>query len=165
MKSRRFLAPDMRRAIQLVRTEHGADAVILSSRAVEGGVEIVSALDYDQDLIAQMLPQARSAGDAIRGGEDKGVRQADRSHGDGDGDGDARTAEVSEETGVTFGKRREVSPAAAPATDVENAREGGADDRVEAAKSAVREKRAHAAAPSAVPTAAAIAAAVRAAEA
>lgn len=55
MKIRRFFAPDMRRAIQLVRTEHGADAVILSSRAVDGGMEIVSAVDYDEELIAQMI--------------------------------------------------------------------------------------------------------------
>ncbi|HEX6999672.1 MAG TPA: flagellar biosynthesis protein FlhF [Gammaproteobacteria bacterium] len=55
MKIRRFFAPDMRRAIQLVRNEQGADAVILSSRSVDGGVEIVSAVDYDEALVAQML--------------------------------------------------------------------------------------------------------------
>lgn len=58
MRIKRFLAPDMRRAIQLVRQEHGADAVILSSRAVEGGIEIVSALDYDQGLFAELAGQA-----------------------------------------------------------------------------------------------------------
>jgi flagellar biosynthesis protein FlhF len=62
MKIRRFFAPDMRRAIQMVRNEQGADAVILSSRAVDGGVEIVSAVDYDQELIAQMTRPAASAG-------------------------------------------------------------------------------------------------------
>ncbi|HEY8519076.1 MAG TPA: flagellar biosynthesis protein FlhF [Gammaproteobacteria bacterium] len=55
MKIRRFFAPDMRRAIQLVRNEQGADAVILSSRSVDGGVEIVSAVDYDEALVAEML--------------------------------------------------------------------------------------------------------------
>lgn len=61
MKIRRFFAPDMRRAIQLVRTEHGADAVILSSRAVDGGMEIISAVDYDEELIAHMIqPSARA---------------------------------------------------------------------------------------------------------
>src|SRR5690606_8267244 len=64
MKIRRFFAPDMRRAIQLVRAEHGADAVILSSRAVDGGMEIISAVDYDEELVAQMFqPRARARGD------------------------------------------------------------------------------------------------------
>lgn len=54
MKIKRYMAPDMRRAIQLVRQEEGADAVILSSRSVEGGVEIVAASDYDQQLVAEM---------------------------------------------------------------------------------------------------------------
>src|SRR5690606_30824044 len=60
MKIRRFFAPDMRRAIQQVRTEQGADAVILSSRAVEGGIEIVSAVDYDHELVAQMARPSAS---------------------------------------------------------------------------------------------------------
>ena len=65
MKIRRFFAPDMRRAIQLVRAEHGADAVILSSRAVDGGMEIISAVDYDEELIAQMIqPGSRPRQDA-----------------------------------------------------------------------------------------------------
>lgn len=55
MKIKRFFATDMRQAIRLVREEQGSDAVILSSRRVEGGIEIVSAVDYDQDLIAEML--------------------------------------------------------------------------------------------------------------
>ncbi len=58
MKIKRFSAPDMRRAIQLVRQEHGPDAVILSSRSVDGGIEIVSAVDYDPDLIAGMAGAA-----------------------------------------------------------------------------------------------------------
>jgi flagellar biosynthesis protein FlhF len=58
MRIKRFLAPDMRRAIQLVRQEHGPDALILSSRSVEGGIEIVSALDYDQSLVAEIAAQS-----------------------------------------------------------------------------------------------------------
>ncbi len=56
MNIKRFIAPDMRRAIQQVRSEHGPDAVILSSRSTDGGVEIIAAVDYDQDLLARMLP-------------------------------------------------------------------------------------------------------------
>jgi flagellar biosynthesis protein FlhF len=58
MRIKRFLAPDMRRAIQLVRQEHGPDALILSSRSVDGGIEIVSALDYDQSLFAEIASQS-----------------------------------------------------------------------------------------------------------
>ena len=58
MRIKRFLAPDMRRAIQLVRQEHGPDALILSSRSVDGGIEIVSALDYDQSLVAEIAGQS-----------------------------------------------------------------------------------------------------------
>ena len=58
MKIKRFFAPDMRQAIRLVRDEQGPDAVILSSRRVDGGIEIVSAIDFDQDLISDMVGQA-----------------------------------------------------------------------------------------------------------
>jgi len=51
MKVKRFFAPDMRQAIRLVREAQGADAVILSNRKVDGGVEIISAVDYDESLL------------------------------------------------------------------------------------------------------------------
>ncbi|MFN2349887.1 MAG: flagellar biosynthesis protein FlhF [Thioalkalivibrio sp.] len=54
MKIRRFFARDMRQAIRMVREEQGEDAVILSSRKVEGGIEIVSAVDFDQELVSEM---------------------------------------------------------------------------------------------------------------
>jgi flagellar biosynthesis protein FlhF len=47
MKIKRYFAPDIRQAIRKVREEQGPDAVILSNRAVDGGVEIVAAVDYD----------------------------------------------------------------------------------------------------------------------
>ncbi len=53
MKIKRFFAPDMKTALKQVREEQGADAVILSTRKVEGGMEIVSAIDYDQRLMEQ----------------------------------------------------------------------------------------------------------------
>ncbi len=37
----------MRQALRLVRDEQGPDAVILSSRRINGGVEVVAAVDYD----------------------------------------------------------------------------------------------------------------------
>jgi flagellar biosynthesis protein FlhF len=54
MKIKRFFAPDMRQAIRLVREEHGPDAVILSTRRAEGGIEIISAIDFDQEAVHAM---------------------------------------------------------------------------------------------------------------
>jgi len=51
MKIKRFLAPDMRTALQHVRQEHGPDAVILSNRVTPEGVEIVAASQYDEALV------------------------------------------------------------------------------------------------------------------
>ena len=58
MKIKRFIAADMRQAIRLVRNEQGPEAVILSSREVDGGIEIISAMDYDQKLISEMVQTA-----------------------------------------------------------------------------------------------------------
>ncbi len=43
MKVKRFLAQDMRHAIARIREEMGEDAVILSNRSLDGGVEVVAA--------------------------------------------------------------------------------------------------------------------------
>jgi flagellar biosynthesis protein FlhF len=63
MKIKRFHAKTMREAIRMVREEQGADAVILSNRRIPGGVEVVSAVDYDAALIQQTLrrPQQTEA--------------------------------------------------------------------------------------------------------
>src|SRR5688572_8580123 len=47
MKIKNYRAADMRQALRLVRDEQGPDAVILSSRRIQGGVEVVAAVDYD----------------------------------------------------------------------------------------------------------------------
>jgi flagellar biosynthesis protein FlhF len=54
MKIKKFIAPDIRRAIKMVRDEQGPDAVIISNRRVDGGVEIVSATDYDEALLSRL---------------------------------------------------------------------------------------------------------------
>lgn len=61
MKIQRFFAADMRRTILKVRETMGPDAVILSNKRVEGGIEIVAALDYDDSLLADNKtgPEAR----------------------------------------------------------------------------------------------------------
>ncbi len=59
MKIKRFFAPDIRQAMRMVREEQGPDAVILSNNRVNGGVEIVAAIDFDAGLFpvqAQAAP-------------------------------------------------------------------------------------------------------------
>ncbi|MDH5359896.1 MAG: flagellar biosynthesis protein FlhF [Gammaproteobacteria bacterium] len=48
MKIKRVIAKDMRQGIRRVREELGEDAVILSNRKVDEGVEIVVGIDYDE---------------------------------------------------------------------------------------------------------------------
>lgn len=55
MKIRRFFATDMRQALRQVRETMGADAVILSNKGVQGGVELVAAVDYDESAFASSL--------------------------------------------------------------------------------------------------------------
>lgn len=45
MKLKRYLAPNMRQAMLLVRDELGDDAVIMSTRNTDNGVEVVAAVD------------------------------------------------------------------------------------------------------------------------
>lgn len=59
MKIKRFVASDMRSAMNLVRKEHGPDAVILSNRRIEEGVEIVAAANYDEGAVQRALEAAR----------------------------------------------------------------------------------------------------------
>lgn len=77
MKIKRFVAADMRSAMNLVRKEHGPDAVILSNRRIEEGIEIVAAAHYDESAVQRALeasrreiappppPKPRSAADAV----------------------------------------------------------------------------------------------------
>lgn len=61
MRIKRFIAPDMRTALRMVRDEQGPDAVILSNRPTEDGIEIVAATDYDESLAQQALRAALPA--------------------------------------------------------------------------------------------------------
>ena len=47
MTVKRFVAPDMRRALDLVRQEMGPNAIILSSQRTREGVEIITSTDLD----------------------------------------------------------------------------------------------------------------------
>ena len=58
MKIRRYLAKDMRQALNQVREQQGADAVIMSSRRIGDQVEVVAAVDFDME---EAVAQATSA--------------------------------------------------------------------------------------------------------
>lgn len=60
MKIKRYTSASMRLALDQVRAEQGPEAVILSSRRIEDGVEVIAAVDYDETLMAanQRLPDA-----------------------------------------------------------------------------------------------------------
>ncbi|WP_426662789.1 flagellar biosynthesis protein FlhF [Rhodanobacter aciditrophus] len=53
MKIKRFVAPDMRQAMREVREEQGPDAVILSTRRMDDGIEVIAAIDYDEALVRE----------------------------------------------------------------------------------------------------------------
>ncbi len=58
MRIKRTFAPTMRDALQLVKQEQGPDAVILGNNKVAGGVEILSAIDFDEVAVAEIAAAA-----------------------------------------------------------------------------------------------------------
>src|ERR1700692_1834393 len=58
MKIKRYTAVSMRAALAQVRAEQGPDAVILSSRRGDDGIEVIAAVDYDEALFADAKRQA-----------------------------------------------------------------------------------------------------------
>ncbi len=76
MKIKRFSDKDSRRAMARIRAEMGPDAVILSNKNVDGQVELVAAMDFDEADIGANFSSGLSA--AIH---DEGV---DRLRSDGD---------------------------------------------------------------------------------
>lgn len=66
MNMRRYVAKDMRECLRQIREAQGPDAVILSTRRVDGGVEVVAAMDFDlapTDLAPADLAPADPAAD------------------------------------------------------------------------------------------------------
>ncbi|MBI1194741.1 MAG: flagellar biosynthesis protein FlhF [Gammaproteobacteria bacterium] len=59
MKIKRYYAKDIRQAMRLIREEQGPDAVILSNKRTQDGVEIVAATDYDEHAISKMTEPSR----------------------------------------------------------------------------------------------------------
>jgi flagellar biosynthesis protein FlhF len=64
VKIKRYMAASMRAALDQVRLEQGPDAVILSSRRIDEGVEVIAAVDYDEALIAGAARQYALAASA-----------------------------------------------------------------------------------------------------
>ncbi|HPQ25212.1 MAG TPA: flagellar biosynthesis protein FlhF [Gammaproteobacteria bacterium] len=82
MKIKRFVAQDMRQALRMVREALGEDAVILSNKTVDGGVELTAAIDLvdniSTDTVDQRIPSQPRAGARVnRAAEADGLRQQD----------------------------------------------------------------------------------------
>ena len=74
MQIKRYSAPDMRRALHQVRQAQGAQAVILSSRRLPDGVEVIAADDYDAALVERLA--AAGDGDALPAGTGRELPRA-----------------------------------------------------------------------------------------
>lgn len=59
MKIKRFVAQDMRQALRMVREALGEDAVILSNKSVEGGIELTAAVDLVDDVSTETTVDQR----------------------------------------------------------------------------------------------------------
>ena len=55
MKIKRYLDKDMRTVLRRVREDQGPDAVILSNRRVDDGIEVIAAIDYDEAMVRHAL--------------------------------------------------------------------------------------------------------------
>lgn len=67
MKIKRFIAKDMRQAIRDIRAEQGPDAVILSNQKVAGGIEVISAVDYDESIFEEMVQNGEFKENRMKG--------------------------------------------------------------------------------------------------
>jgi flagellar biosynthesis GTPase FlhF len=81
MKIKRTFATTMREALSQVKQEQGADAVILGNKKVPGGVEIISAIDYDEEAVRSFQNERHhSSGGIARGRTDSGNLRSPRVH-------------------------------------------------------------------------------------
>jgi flagellar biosynthesis protein FlhF len=55
VKIKRYVDKDMRHVLRRVREDQGPDAVILSNRRVEEGIEVIAAIDYDEALVRHAI--------------------------------------------------------------------------------------------------------------
>jgi flagellar biosynthesis protein FlhF len=114
MKIKHYRAPDMRTALRQVRDAQGPDAVILSSRRIQGGVEVVAAIDYDAEV-------ADGPGESAAGyGSDKDFAYEAR---------DPR--ENASLSNASFGFREALTRAAGPAPQPQTDSLGALDDQAD----------------------------------
>lgn len=78
MKIKRFVASGMRQAMQRVRDDQGPDAVILSTRRIDEGIEIIAAIDYDEALVREAAVHAMPAPMAPTQSADEGTARTTR---------------------------------------------------------------------------------------
>ena len=76
MKVRRYFAPDMRTALAAARREQGGDVIILGQRRVEGGLELITADEYDEALLAAFTPRKSGSTTTAPAETAKSVAQA-----------------------------------------------------------------------------------------
>ncbi len=71
MQIKRFTAGTVREAMQQMRTQLGSEAVILSNHSLGGQVEVVGAIDYDEDLLREAVPARRRSATAAQNSVDQ----------------------------------------------------------------------------------------------
>ncbi len=62
MKVQRYFSHSMQDALRLVREDMGPDAVILSNTKMDGGIEILATLEYDEQASEQSVSELAGAG-------------------------------------------------------------------------------------------------------
>jgi len=65
VKIKRYLDKDMRHVLRRVREDQGPDAVILSNRRVDDGIEVIAAIDYDEALVRQAMGVPADTNDSL----------------------------------------------------------------------------------------------------
>ena len=74
MNLKRFFAKDMRSALAAIKEELGSDAIIMSSKKVDGGIEIVAALDYKVEDSETLKNAKENAKESNANNLDSGAR-------------------------------------------------------------------------------------------
>jgi len=82
MKMKRYFAADSRQALRELREDQGPDAVILSNRRVQGGVEIIAALDYEDAMVSSSLGSPDSLPPSVKqaGYSESDLNEASHNH-------------------------------------------------------------------------------------
>ena len=75
MNIKRFVARDMREALREIRSALGPDAVMLSSRKTPEGVEVIAAMDYDDQLLVAAGDAEAPSSDSATAGPEVALEQ------------------------------------------------------------------------------------------